>query len=331
MATKTSSTRKQAEQLGASKYASALEAIKQQLSSNTTQYNSSTSQRIGALDRELGSISAAEATTLKLLGGLKDSTATTYQQAIAQSQQNSAETQAARSQANSNMLSSMEAEAKARGLSSGTGGSYGEYATRLASQDALMNAVSSMNQGALQRAGLNAQDMFSRQQGSASLLSGTAQSMSRGNAQRILDELYNTYLGERSKLEGQHATTLLEKGDYINQTYLTLKEKAAQAKAAKAQAAMQNAIAQGNLNYKNTKLKVDTQYKYDKLASDTAQKDIANKLKAEGFSHKKAMDVAQLLLKQQGHKLNVDKFNWQMANPNKSAGTNITDLIASIR
>lgn len=323
--------KKQAKKLGKSKYASFLESLNQRQASNRALYDTSTSQRKSALDRELGSIQAAEATTTKNIGGLKTAAASASQQAVAQSQQNSADTQAARNQANSNMLSSLEAEAKARGLSSGTGGALSEASTRLGSQDSTMNAVASMNQGSLERMGTMEQGKLTNAELMAAMISTTAQSGARGSAQSTLDEMYKTYLAERQGIEGERSVKKLEKQDYINQMYLTLKEKKAAEKAAKAQAKMQAAIAQGNLNYKNTKLQVDTQYKYDKLAADTAQKDIANKLKAEGFSHKKAMDVASLLLKKQKGQLDIDKWNWKKANPNSSAGVNVADLIASLQ
>jgi hypothetical protein len=107
--------------------------------------------------------------------------------------------------------------------------------------------------------------------------------------------------------------------------YLTLKEKKAAEKAAKAQAKMQAAIAQGNLDFKNMKFQVDTQYKYDKLAADRAKTDIANKLKAKGFSHKEAMDKAKLALSQDK---NLREWQKYKSNPN---GMSITDFIASIK
>ena len=321
----------QAKRLGKSKYASFLESLNQRQAANRALYDTSTSQRKAALDRELGSIMAAEATTKKNIGLMKTAAATASQQAVAASQANSAATQAARNQANSNMLSSIEAEAKARGLSSGSGGALSEASMRLGSQDSTMNAVASMNQGSLERMGAMEQGKLNNAELMAAMVSTTAQSGARGAAQGNLDEMYKTYLAERMGIEGERSTKKLEKQDYINQMYLTLKEKKAAEKAAKAQAKMQAAIAQGNLNYKNTKLQVDTQYKYDKLAADTAQKEIANKLKAEGFSHKKAMDIAKKLQADSRFQLDLDKWNWKKANPDKSVGMNASDLIASLR
>lgn len=329
MATK-SSSRTQAEQLGQSKYAPVLEAIRQQQLSNLSMYNTGNSQRIGSLDRELGSIQAGESSAIKQLGDLGTATATRYQQALASSQQNSAASQAARNQQNSNMLSSLQAEARARGLGGNTGGALSEFSTRLGSQSNLMDAINASTQSGLQMQGLNAQDSLTRQQGMSKMMSNTAQSRSRGDAQRELDALYNTYLTQKQALEGEEAGKLLEKGDYINQTYMVLKEKAAQAAAQKAQQKAAAAIAAGNLAYKNTALQVNTQYKYDKLASDTAQKDIQNKLKAEGFSHQKAMDIANLAIKQGKYNLDVQKFDWSKLNPGKSASANWADIIASI-
>jgi hypothetical protein len=125
------------------------------------------------------------------------------------------------------MLSSLEAEAQRRGLSSGTGGALQEMQTRLGSQDAVMNAVASMNQGSLERMGSMEQGKLNNADLMAAMVSTTAQSGARGDAQKSLDALHQTYLTERLGIEGERATKKLEKQDYINQTYLTLKEKKA--------------------------------------------------------------------------------------------------------
>lgn len=325
---KTTSLWSQATRLGTSKYAPALEAVAQQQKGNLSLYNTGADQRTSSLSRELGSIQAAGATTNKLLEGLKGSTGNAFQTAIAESQKNSAATQIARNQANSSMLSSLQAEARARGIGS-TDSS--EFASRLSSQDAVMNSVASMNQGALSRGKQNALLSLTEEQGMSSMMTNTAGSGARGAAQTELDQLYNQYVTQRQALEGENAVKLLEKGDYINQTYLVLKEKAAQEKAAKAQAKAASAIAAGNLAYKNTALKVNTQYKYDALAAKTAQTDIANKLKAEGFSHKRAMDIANMALKQSKYNLDVEKFDWSKLNPGGNTNQKIADIIASIQ
>ena len=328
---KKNTLQRQARDLGASKFAPFLEAINQQRAANRSMYDTATQERVSALDRELGSIQASGSTAQKTLADLKTSTGNEYQQAIAQSQQNSAAVQAARNQANSNMLSSLEAEAKARGLSSGTGGAYAEAATQLGSQDSAMAMMAMMNQGSLESMKAITEQGLTSAQAMSGMLDTTAKSQARGQAQGSLDDLFRTYLSERNSLAGTEATTQLEKQDYINQTYLTLKEKKAAEKAAEAQALLQQQIAQGELNYKNTKLQVDTQYKYDKLAQDKALKEIANQLKAQGFSAKQAKDQAELLLKNKKFQLDSEKWNWKKANPDSAANMSISDFIASIR
>jgi hypothetical protein len=325
---KTSKSLKQARSLGKSKYAPALELLNRQRNSNRQSYDTASQQRVSALNAEMGSLEAADKATKEFLNTLKSRSGTVYQQAMEKSQKANLEAQTNRQNANTALLSRMQADAINRGLSDT---SAAETSTKLTESDSILSGIGEMNRGAIERMGLISQGSIDNASIGTQMVANTAKSNARGAATSNLDELYRTYQSERSKLESEEVKTQLEKQDYVNQMYMTLKEKAAAAKAAKAQAAMQARIASGNLAFRNTKLKIDTQYKYDKLASDTAQKEIANKLKEQGFSHKKALDLAKLALQKRGSDLQWDKFNWSKANPSASASANLADLVASIR
>jgi hypothetical protein len=325
---KTSKSLKQAKALGKSKYAPALELITRQRNSNRQSYDTTAQQRVSALNAEMGSLEAADKATKEFLGNLKSRSGTIYQQAMEKSQQSNAAAQASRQSANTALLSRMQADAINRGLSDTAAA---DVSTKLTTNDTLLSGVGEINRAAIERMGLISQSKLDNADIGVQMVANTAKSSARGSATSALDEMYRTYQSERSKLEGEEVKTQLEKQDYINQLYMTLKEKAAAAKAAKAQAAMQAKIASGNLNYKNTKLKIDTQYKYDKLAADNAIKSMAQKLQAEGFSHKKALDLAKLALQKKGSDLQWEKFNWSKANPSASASTNLADLIAGLK
>lgn len=315
--------------LGESKYAPALKEIEMTGKSNTDLYTSASSQRKGAIDREIGSINAAGATSRKTIGDLGAGNQTMYQQAVAQSQSNTKELLSKVDQNNSNMLSSLQAEIKARG------GSPEDYAylsplTRQTAQTGeTLAAVGEMNRGALQAQQGMDQTRTTSLQAMADMMATTGASQARGKAQTDMNELYNKWLARKGELDTANAKTKLEKGDYVNQTYLTLKEKKEAEKAAAAQAKLQAQIASGNLEYKNTKLKVDTQYKYDALAQKQAQKDIENKLKERGFTHKRAVDLAKLAVQQSSDKRNWEKFNWNKLNPKASQQINLADLLAA--
>ena len=75
-------------------------------------------------------------------------------------------------------------------------------------------------------------------------------------------------------------------------------------------------------------LSTNTQYKYDKLAADTAQKDVENKLKQQGFTASQAEKAAKQLLANNKFQLDVDKFNWKKAQP--PASNSSADLAAAI-
>lgn len=328
MAKKPSKSLRQARSLGKSKYAPALELVTRQRNSNRQSYDTASQQRVAALNAEYGSLEAADSATKKFLDNLKTESGNVYQQAVANSQQRVQAAQGARESQNTALLSRMQADAVNRGL---TSASTADLSTKLTASDDIMTAQGNIQTDALQRMGLLSQSGLDKALIGTQMVSNTQKSGARGAATSALDELYRTYQSERSKLEGEEAKLQLEKQDYINQTYMTLKEKAEAKKAAEAQAKLQARIASGNLNFKKEQFKVNTQYKYDKLAADTAIKNMANKLKAEGFSHKKAMDLAKLALQKRGSDLQWQKFDWSKANPAASASANIQDLIASLK
>lgn len=318
--------------LGKSKYAPALSELDTGLKTNTDLYTNASNQRKAALDREIGSINAAGATGRTRIGATGEANQSMYQQAMAQSQTQTKDLLSAVGKNNSDMLSSMQAEIKARG------GSPEDYAylsplTRNASQtNSNVAAVGELNRGALDRqAGIDRM-MTGALQESASMLATTGASKARGQGQADFNDLYTRWLEQKNTLEGKKTATGLEQRDYTNQLYQTLKEKREAEKAAAAQAALQAKIASGNLNYKYEALKVGTQYKYDKLAADKAQNDIANKFKAAGFSHRKSMDLAKFALDQAKYGLDVKKFDWKKANPGGSnANATLADIIASMQ
>jgi hypothetical protein len=326
---KTNGLLNQAKKLGKSKYAPALEVTKRQRNSNRQSYDTASQQRTTALNAEMGSLDAANSATKKFLTGLKGQSGNIYQQAMERSQQSNSAAQQTRQQENTQLLSSMQAAAAARGLSDSSATT--ELASRLATNDTVLSGVGDNNKNAIERMGLIAQGRLDNASISTDMISNTDRSSARGAATSALDKLYTTYQSERSKLEGEDAKLHLEKQDYINQLYMTLKDKAAAQKAAKAQARIQGQIAAGNMAFKNTKLKVDTQFKYDKLSSDKAYKDVVNKLKAEGFSHKRAMDLARKALNEDKNKRDWEKFDWSKMNPSKSVSINLSDAIESMK
>jgi hypothetical protein len=154
-------------------------------------------------------------------------------------------------------------------------------------------------------------------QGSEMLLDTSHKSAAKGLAQSELMGLYNTYLQKKMELEGERTVTEKERGDYIVQTELTLKEQARQRAAQKAAAALQASIAAGNLGYKYDSLaarqenfQVTTQYKYDALSQKAAQSAITNDLKAQGLSASVAKALAAQGSKDREFGLKLDKFNW---------------------
>lgn len=318
----------QAKKFGASKYAPSLDMVKRQRTNNLSSYNLASSQRTNAANAEMGSIEAADNATQQFLAKLKESSGNVYQQAMEKSQKANLELQGNRQNANTALLSRMQADAANRGL---TSSDTTELSTQLTAKSDLLSGLGEINRGSIERMGLISQGSLDNSSISTRMIAGTAKSSARGDAQRALDELYSTYSSERSKLEGEESKLNLEKQDYINQLYGTLKDKAKAEKAARDQAALQARIASGNLNFKKEQFKVNTQYKYDKLASDNAIKSMAQKLQAEGFSHRKAMDLAKLALQKSGSDLQWQKFNWSKANPAASASANIADLIASLK
>jgi hypothetical protein len=321
----------EATRLGTSKFSPAFAQIAANAASNLGAYNTGSSQRTNALNAEIGSIMASGATTQKKLGQLGTETASVYQQAMAKSQSDYSAQQQQTNQFNTGLLTSLQSERNARGLSMTSAGEN-NLAGNMTYGNNIAQAIQTANQGSMTRQGSMAQDTITGMKGSSSMMDNSAQSGARGLAQSELMSLYNAYLQKHQELEGQKTVTEKEKGDYILQTRMTLKDQAAQAKAEAQQRALQASIASGNLAYKNTALQVNTQYKYDKLASDVSQKDIENKLKAQGFSHKQATDIAKQTLSRDKFNLDVNKFNWSKLNPKASTSNNtqaIMDMIAA--
>lgn len=314
-----------ARKLAKSKYAPVLKELEDNANTNTTMYNSAGSQRKESLDRELGSISAAGATTQKNIAGYAADTGNLYQQAMSKSQSDSALEKTRSDQANTALMSSLESERVARGLS-GSSGMQADAAKGASQRSDATSAMQAINEGALTRQGLNAQDSFKNMQASNEMLSNTAKSGARGTAQANMQELYTNWLGKKQELETALAKVTLEKQDYENSTYLTLKDKAAQAKAEAQQQALQAALAQGNLaykydslaantQYKNDALATNTQYKYDSLAQKTAKETLDRKLKRRGLRTSEAKALSDALFKQKNFDFDVEKFNWKKAQP----------------
>jgi hypothetical protein len=327
MAKKSNGLLKQAKKLGKSKYSPALSSVAHQRKSNRQSYDTASQQRIAALNAEMGSLEAADKATKDFLGNLKSQSGNLYQQAMLKSQQANTTAQVSRQQDNSQLLSKMQASAVARGLSDSTAANM---STKLSSNNEILTGVGEMNRGAIERMGLISQGSIDTAGIGESMVVNSSKSSARGAATSSLDKLYSTYQAERSNLEGETTKLRLEKQDYINQLYMTLKDKAKAEKAAKAQASMQASIAAGNLSFKNTKLKIDTQLSYDKLASDTAYKDVLVKLKKQGFKHKQALELAKLALQARSANLADRKFNWTMANPKASASANLDAIWESL-
>lgn len=314
----------QAKKLGKSKYAPVLAEIKGNQATNLSMYTSAGQQRTDALNREIGSMQAAGSSAKRQLDEFGAANASAYQKAMAQSQETNKGYMDKVQANNTSLMSSLQADMRARGIEGWE--ALSPVTERMNKSNELLASLGQFNQNRLSEASAADAVSTNRLKAMSDMANTTAQSGARGEAQSDLSDLYNKYLEARLGMDTEKRKTLLEKEDWIANTYLTLKEKAAQAKAAKAQAALQAQIAAGNLGYKYDALKVNTQYKYDKMASDVKQKDIANKLKQQGFSHKQAMDIAGLALKGKKYQLDVDKFNWKVANPNASNSSNAQAL-----
>lgn len=359
---KGSSLQSQAESLANYKYAAVIADLEGQRSTNRKLYDTSTGQRISALERELGSLGAADATAQARLSGLQTETGNAYQQAMSESQQRNASDLASRNKLNTDLLSSLQAERVARGLSDTV--SSNEAVTRLNAQNSAMTATDAASLAALQRMGLMSREHLNNRSASATMMSNTAKSGARGEAQKNLDDAFKAYWTQRLAIQAKQTEAKEEKKGYRTEVYLKLKEQAAAARAAAAQQALQERLAAANIGYKYDaltastglgyakldstnaiasarqqfqydKLKSDNKFRYDSLAAKKAQNQIANGLKAQGFSHRRAMDIANLTLKNNQFQLNVDKFNWSKANPT-TGGTKaknseiVNGIIASI-
>lgn len=304
---KTKSLLEQAQDLGKSKYAPALTELEEQLKTNLSLYTNASGQRVEGLNREVGSINAAGATAASNISKYGAQATAAYENAKTSTMSNTKDLLDKVNANNSSMLSTLQADMRARGI---TG--YEQLSPLTQNMSSRNELLAAMGQFGLNR--LEAQKGAGIEGTNSKLfmseaLKNTAGSQARGLAQSDLSDLYNRFLEAKMGLDTSKTKTKLEKEDYINQLYLTLKDKAAQEKAAKAQAKAAAAAAAGNLAYKYTALETNTQYKYDKLASDTAQKDIENKLKADGFSHKQATDIAKLALNSKELQHKIDTSN----------------------
>jgi hypothetical protein len=236
---KGSSLLTQAKKLGAGKYAPVLQEIEMNKATNTKLYQNAGTQRKSAIDREIGSINAAGATSKRLIGETGAGNQTMYQQAMAKSQSNTQELLSKVDQNHSSMLSSLQAEIKARG------GSPEDYAylsplTRNADQtNGTLAAVGDISRSGFQAQALSDQSRTTSLQAMADMMATTGASKARGAAQTNFDELYTNWLGKQGELDTAHTKAKLEEGDYINQTYLTLKKEAELRKQERAQLALQ--------------------------------------------------------------------------------------------
>lgn len=317
----------QAKKLGKSKYAPVLAEIEGNRKSNIDLYNNATGQRQSAVNREVGSISAAGATTRKRISDASTSAQEAYLNSVEGNRRSTDELMSKVAQNNDAMLSTLQAEMKARGMKPEDYMRLSPVTQEAGSNNETLAALGKIRESGIQSQAEMDKGRTQRFTTMADMQENTGKSQARGAAQANFDELYTKFLDKKGELDTAAQKAKLEKQDYINNTYLTLKEKKEAEKAAAAQAKLQAQIASGNLDYKYTKMKVDTQYKYDKLASDRAQKDIENRLKSAGFDHKKALDLAKLALSQSDGKLKLDKWNWEKLNPKKSVSVNLEDLI----
>jgi hypothetical protein len=336
MAAKKKKTNKylaEATRLANSRYSAAFEQIAANSKSNLAAYDQGALQRRQGLNRELGSMEAAHKATQGTLKGLETQTGTLYQQAMSQSQESGNQALAAQNSRATGLMTSLQSERAARGLDTTTG-TENNFASSQGKQSELLSSINQLNQGALSRQGTNAQDTMKGMQASEMFLDTTHKSAAKGLAQSELMNLYNTYLEKKMSLEGERTVTEKERGDYIVQTEMTLKEQARQRAAAKAAAALQASIAAGNLGYKYEALNVNTQYKYDSLSARTAQNDITNKLKEAGLSNKMANDLYSRSLNSTKLQLALDKFGFEKQKwttlQGKSGGKSVNDLISEL-
>lgn len=313
---KKSSLLTKAKSLAKSKYAPVYAEISGQQGSNLSLYTGASKQRVDALNREVGSIAAAGATSKKYIGDLGTETASAYQKAMANSQTATQDFLQKAGANNSDLLSSLQAEMKAQGRTD-----YERLSPLTQDNKATSDLISALGQASYNR--LNegsalASKQTERQKEMADMMQTSDTSAARGAGQTDLSDLYNKFLAQRMELDTQTRKTKLEQSDYTMQTYETLKDKAAAAAAAKAAQKAAAAAAAGNLAYKYDALKVNTQYKYDSLAAKTAQQDIENRLKKAGLKASAAKQIAAQANKDREFALKVDKFNWEKSKPANS-------------
>lgn len=323
----------EATRLANSRYSAAFEQIAANSRSNLSAYNTGSTQRITNLNKELGSMEVAHQGAQKGLTALGVQTGTLYQQALAQSQNDAQKATAQQNSMANGLATSLQSERAARGLDTTTG-AESRLTDSSVKQNELLASIQGLNQGALTRQGANAQDLMTSFKVSEGFLDTTHKSAAKGLAQSELMSLYNSYLQQKQQLEGERTVTEKERGDYIVQTEMTLKEQARQRAAAKAAAAAQAAIAAGNLGYKYEALKVNTQYKYDSLSAKSAQKDIENQLKKAGLKASIAKGLATQSLNNSKFQLALDKFGFDKqkwaAIQNKGGGGSVNDLIREL-
>lgn len=319
----------QAKELGKSKYAPLLAEIAGNRKSNIDLYNNATGQRQNAVNREVGSISAAGATTRKRINDASTSAQEAYLTAVEGNRQSTDALMAKVAQANDSMLSTLQAEMKARGMKPEDYMRLSPVTEKAGQTNETLAALGKLRENQIQSQADIDKGRTTRLTAMADMQENSGKSQARGAAQANFDELYTKFLDKKGELDTAEQRAKLEKQDYINNTYLTLKEKKEAEKAAAAQAKLQAQIASGNLNYKYEKMKVDTQYKYDKLASDRAQKDIENRLKERGFAASKAEKIAKQALAEKKFGLDTKKFEWQKLNPNKPVSAVLAELLAA--
>jgi len=318
MATKSKKKKKtslltKAKSLGKSKYAPVYAEIAGQQNSNLSLYTGASGQRSDALNREVGSIHAAGATSKKYIGELGDTEASAYQKAMASSQSTTKDFMDKTAANNSDMLSTLQQDMKDRGI-----GDYERLSpltADLGKTNSLIAAMGSSSYNRLNEGSVNAVKQNDRIKAMADMMQTSDTSAARGTAQSDLSDLYNKFLAQRMELDTAQRKTKLEQSDYTMQTHETLKDKAAALKAQKAASKAAAAAAAGNLAYKYTALQTGVQYKYDKMDADQKQKDFENNLKTQGFKASIAKQIADSTRKDKDFALKVEKFNWEKTKP----------------
>lgn len=365
MATKKSSKTKkkkpsklltQAKKLGKDKYAGVLAELDSARSGNRKGYQAGSSQRVASVDREIGSINAAGATTTKSLDSNAALISLAYKKALEDTTARDTSRNAAIQQGNSNLLSSLQSEAAGRGIDTSFGQTGNPALVEgMNNQSTLLAAQQSSNAAALERQGLSAGSAIEMLKAQAAMVGTSAASGARSKANAEITDMYNTYLKEKSRLSGEQAKTKLDQGSYTNETYLTLKDKAAAAKADAAARAWDKKMAMAQLGmessrlnadiaykdkklasdsaYRDTKLKVDTQVKYDRMSDDSTYKNNLLKIKkllAKSTVSKSASDSARKQLELL-EKMRHNKATEKNKKAGKTAAGGIIDFLNGLK